>query len=521
MAIYHARVKTFSRAKGHSSLAAAAYRAGLLILDEITGTRHDYRRRGGVVETRCVVPDDAPEWALTPTELWPAAERAERRKDATVAREFEVALPHELTDEQRSDLAGEITRALVERYRFAAQVSIHSPDAKDGLNWHAHVLATTRRISSDGLAEKTRELDGGPAGRAEIEWVREMVARVTNAHLAAAEVDATVDHRSLDAQAQAALDRGDLGAALALTRQPTKHIGKNASALSRRGMDSDRADVTAGIERENAEQFEALLQQAVAQGRAIPSSEGHGEEQAKRDRQRGRPAAVVDLSQDHGGGQLRGVRGLRLTGVGSYALPPRSEGPDAEVLFGEAMGLWLDDALAGVLDRLRATRQLLEDHASRLATHAGAKGLRPDLRELVKRLKAVRRWAVEWRRRLGVESRALANLGRAERALEEFSEHHPTPGEWSPKEWATRRGRRFAALEQRLNALKRAREAISPEAEADCHDRLESAIIDAEAWSQDLVQRYSVAEDKMAPAFGPIKLLELKTPSSSKAPRLH
>lgn len=516
MAIYHARVKTFSRAKGHSSLAAAAYRAGLLLLDEITGTRHDYRRRGGVVETHCVVPDDAPDWALTPAELWPAAERAERRKDATVAREFEVALPHELTDEQRSELAAEITRALVERYRFAAQVSIHSPDA-----WHAHILATTRRVASDGFADKTRELDGGPAGRAEIEWVRETVARVTNAHLAAAEVDATVDHRSLDAQAQAALDRGDLGAALALTRQPTKHIGKNASALFRRGMESERADVSAGIERANAEQFEALLQQAVAQGRAMPSSEGHGEEQAKRDRQRARPGAVVDLAQDHGGGQLRGLRGLRLKGVGSYALPPRSEGPDTQVLFGEARGLWLDEALAGVVDRLSATRQLLEDHASRLAAHAAARRLRADLRELVKRLKAVRRWAVEWRRRLGVESRALANLGRAERALEEFSEHHPTPGEWSPKEWATRRGRRFAALEQRLDALKRAREAISPKAEAECHGRLETAIVDVEAWSQDLVERYPVTEDKMAPAFGPIKRLEVKTPSPSKAPRLH
>jgi len=235
------------------------------------------------VETRCVVPDDAPEWTLTPAELWPAAERAERRKDATVAREFEVALPHELTDEQRSDLAAEITRALVERYRFAAQVSIHSPDAKDGLNWHAHILATTRRLAPDGFADKTRELDGGPAGRAEIEWVREMVARVTNAHLAAAEVDTTVDHRSLDAQAQAALDRGDFGAALALTRQPTKHVGKNASALFRRGMDSERADVTAGIERANTEQFEALLQEAVAPGtcRAAVRGTWRGTSQAR------------------------------------------------------------------------------------------------------------------------------------------------------------------------------------------------------------------------------------------------
>ena len=91
MAISHARVKPFSRAKGHSSVAAAAYRAGLLLVDEKTGARHDYRRRGGVVETRCVVPTDAPDWSMVPAQLWSAAEQAERRKDATVASEFELA----------------------------------------------------------------------------------------------------------------------------------------------------------------------------------------------------------------------------------------------------------------------------------------------------------------------------------------------------------------------------------------------------------------------------------------------
>lgn len=196
MAIYHARVKTFSRAKGHSAVAAAAYRSGLLLVDTKTGLKHDYRRRGGVVETHCIAPDDAPDWALTPANLWPAAEGAERRKDATVAREFEIALPRELDDAQRSALAVEIAQALVECYRFGVQASIHAPDTEDGLNWHVHILATTRRLDTSGFADKTRELDGGPSGKAEVEWVREMVARLTNAHLAAAQVDAVVDHRS-------------------------------------------------------------------------------------------------------------------------------------------------------------------------------------------------------------------------------------------------------------------------------------------------------------------------------------
>lgn len=69
MAISHANIKTFSRAKGHTSIAAGACFAGLLLKDERTGQRHDYRRRDGVVETRCVIPDVALYWALIPAAL--------------------------------------------------------------------------------------------------------------------------------------------------------------------------------------------------------------------------------------------------------------------------------------------------------------------------------------------------------------------------------------------------------------------------------------------------------------------
>ncbi|MCE4360818.1 MobA/MobL family protein, partial [Xanthomonas hortorum] len=169
MAIYHSRVKVFSRSRGDSAVAAAAYRAGLLLIDHLTGQRHDYRRRGGVVASECLAPLDAPAWAFVPAELWPKAEAAENRKNSVVAREFEVALPHELSDEQRSGLAIAIGQALVARYGFAVQASIHSPGSRDGLNHHVHLLATTRRLTIDGFAEKTRELDGGASGKIEIE----------------------------------------------------------------------------------------------------------------------------------------------------------------------------------------------------------------------------------------------------------------------------------------------------------------------------------------------------------------
>ncbi len=522
MAIYHARVKTFSRAKGHSSVAAAAYRAGLLLVDEKTGLRHDYRRRGGVVETRCVVPTDAPDWSMVPARLWCAAEHAERRKDATVAREFEVALPHELNGDQRSALAAELTRALVDRYQFAAQASIHSPGAKGGLNWHLHILATTRRLDADGLADKTRELDGGPAGRAEIEWVREMVARVTNAHLAAAEVGIQVDHRSLEAQAAAAVARGDVVSAALLSRRPTKHVGKNASALARRGGDSERAERNAIIQEENDDQLEKLLETFEREGRAIASTDGHGLEQARRDRRRANQRGV-DLTLP-GGGRICGVHGIVDLTVGQITVPPRSPGPSARDLFGEALHLWLDDALATVIDVLKNTRRFLEERASRLAAFADHSCLRTDLRELVKRLKSLRRWATEWKRRLLAERHALKLLHRAEHALEEFVENNPKPSDGTEKEWARRRGRRLAAIEQRLAALKVAREALSSGAAAACEQRLVSAVEAVEDWSGQMLKSYPIESDALAPAFGPVDASKLKASQKTqppRSPRLH
>ena len=98
MAIYHTRIKTYSRARGHSALAAAAYRGGYLLTDPTSGARHDYRGRAGIIQSRCLAPAGSPAWADDPQALWAAAEAAERRCNSTVCRDFAIALPHELDD---------------------------------------------------------------------------------------------------------------------------------------------------------------------------------------------------------------------------------------------------------------------------------------------------------------------------------------------------------------------------------------------------------------------------------------
>ena len=227
MAIYHLSVKTVSRSDGRSATAAAAYRAGAQIVDERTGEVHDYRRKKGIVSATLFVPEDAPGWASERADLWNKAEESEKRKNSTVAREFEVALPEELTTAQRQELAHALAVELVKHHGCAVDVAIHEP-GKDGdtRNHHAHILCTTRRLGPSGFGDKTRELDDRATGAAEVARWRERWAELANAALAKAGHEARIDHRTLKAQG--------------IDREPTEHLGPSATAIERRGQTSQK-----------------------------------------------------------------------------------------------------------------------------------------------------------------------------------------------------------------------------------------------------------------------------------------
>lgn len=224
MAIYHCSMKSFSRSDGKSATGAAAYRAGMKITDERTGVVHNYSRKRGVEKVVVMKPHWAPAWVDDPAKLWNHAEQVEGRKNSVVAREFEIALPCELDAGQRLALAEDIGQRLVQRFGFVLQVALHKP-GKGEKNFHAHMLATTRRMGREGLEEKTRELDSIRDTSA-LQFVREMVAERTNLHLEMAASEARVDHRSLADQQAAALESGDLVKAFILSREPTQKIGR-------------------------------------------------------------------------------------------------------------------------------------------------------------------------------------------------------------------------------------------------------------------------------------------------------
>lgn len=219
MASFHLAVKTVSRSAGRSATAAAAYRAGVEIADERTGIVHDYTRKQGIEHREIVAPADAPEWVRDRSALWNAAERAETRKNSTVAREYEIALPAELSADERRTLTLDLAREISARHGVAVDVAIHAPGREgDQRNHHAHLLTTTRRIGAEGLGEKSRELDQKTSG--EVERWRGRWAEMQNAALERAQVAERVDHRSHQRQG--------------IEQEATVHMGPGVAAMERR-----------------------------------------------------------------------------------------------------------------------------------------------------------------------------------------------------------------------------------------------------------------------------------------------
>lgn len=222
MAIFSASVRSISRGTRRSAVAAAAYRSGTAIHDRRYGKTHDYTRKGGVMESFLVMSADALEALRERSVLWNAAEASETRKNARVARELLLALPHELEETVRAACARSMAEWLVGRYGVAVDVSLHAPDrGGDARNYHVHLLFTTRAVGAGGFGAKTRALDHLTGGPLEVIAIRQAWEEIVNRALEAAGLDVRIDHRSHQA--------------LGILLPPQIHEGQAATQMRRRG----------------------------------------------------------------------------------------------------------------------------------------------------------------------------------------------------------------------------------------------------------------------------------------------
>jgi Ti-type conjugative transfer relaxase TraA len=239
MAIYHLHVKVIGRKSGSSAVASAAYRSGSRLRDERLDRSHDFSAKRGVVHAEVLLPENAPEAWGDRERLWNEVEAFEVRKDAQLAREVEFALPREMTQAQGIELAREFVRGEFVDRGMIADLNVHWDMAEDGIaKPHAHVMLTMRAVDETGFGQKVRDWN-----RTEmVERWRERWAELANERLAELDIDARIDHRSLEAQGIALEPQSQIGA-------PAKRIEDRG--IEGEGTEADRAELHREIARGN------------------------------------------------------------------------------------------------------------------------------------------------------------------------------------------------------------------------------------------------------------------------------
>lgn len=261
MSIYHCCVKTGSRGKGQSAIAAAAYRSGEKLVDNQTGEISDYTHKNGVIYSEICLCENAPIAYYDRQILWNAVQEVEKASNSRLFREIEVALPREMKRADHIKTVQEYVKHFTDN-GMCADWSLHD---KGTGNPHAHIMLTVRGIDENGKwtpkSRKVYDLDENgqrilqkidKTGRKQYkshkedynnwndkervpEW-RELWAQCCNARLS--DLD-RIDHRSHS-------DRG-------LKTIPTIHEGYAARKIAAEGKTSDRIQLNSDIQAYNQE----------------------------------------------------------------------------------------------------------------------------------------------------------------------------------------------------------------------------------------------------------------------------
>lgn len=99
--------------------------AGAKLEEKETGYTHDYTRKRGVIYSEIFLPANAPQEYQNREILWNEVQKVEKKSDAQLAREIEVALPVELSREEQITL---LQKYIAENFTSAgmcADMAIH------------------------------------------------------------------------------------------------------------------------------------------------------------------------------------------------------------------------------------------------------------------------------------------------------------------------------------------------------------------------------------------------------------
>ena len=264
MALYHFHAALVSRAKGHSAVSAAAYRAGEKLHCDYYGNDADYTKKSGVICSEILLPYHAPKEYADRETLWNAVEQVEKHPRAQLAYSYDIALQNELTMEENIAIARRFLQEQFVSKGMIVDFAIHAPDPKGGgiPNPHFHVLCPVRPIDEDeewGAKQRRKYVldEQGQRVRDEagnyvwnavpttdwgeketlLHW-REEWARYVNQAFEEKDLPCRIDHRSYQ-------DRG-------MEETPTIHEGPTVRAMEAKGIQTNVGNLNRWIRSTNA-----------------------------------------------------------------------------------------------------------------------------------------------------------------------------------------------------------------------------------------------------------------------------
>ncbi len=204
-----------------------------------------------------------PEWAEDdPGKYWQAADEHERANGRLYS-EIQFALPKELGEADRRELAGEFAERVCSRERLPYTLAIHRGGA-NGENPHAHLMFSER--GHDGIERDAEQwfqrynrqaLEKGGARKSRaakagdwLEKTRKAWEQTANRALERAGRAERIDGRSLADLRDEAQRAGDLKRAAEFSREPNVHLGPERYRMIRGGA-SATVQQAGRVERRN------------------------------------------------------------------------------------------------------------------------------------------------------------------------------------------------------------------------------------------------------------------------------
>ena len=259
---FHFNISMISRGKSKSAVASAAYISCEKIKNEWDGVTHDYHNKKGLLHSEIFLLENIPKEFQNRSFLWNSVELNEKASNAQLARNFIIALPKELSFEENKKLITEFIQENFVSKGMIADLAIHDESNEGNNNIHAHIMTTLRPINEKGQWQakskkeyilddegnkilnkngkpKTRKVeltDWNNKGNAE-KW-RESFAEICNIYLERNNLEKRVDHRSFERQG--------------IEEIPTIHLGASASALERKGIETDKGNINREIKKHNS-----------------------------------------------------------------------------------------------------------------------------------------------------------------------------------------------------------------------------------------------------------------------------